>query len=46
MPETTQVDVVECNFDPEIRIGRVGEAHKGSITEFDDWEQFERFVSS
>lgn len=41
-----QVEVLDCNGVPEIRIGPVGEAHHGSIAEFDNWKQFEKFVEA
>jgi len=31
---------------PEIRIDSEGAAYKGMIAEFDNWEQFERFVKA
>ncbi len=39
-----QVEVVDNHGVPEVRIGPTGAAHRESIAEFDDWEQFERFV--
>jgi hypothetical protein len=39
-----QVEVVDNHGVPEVRIGPEAEAHNGSIAEFDDWEQFEKFV--
>lgn len=40
------VEVVDNHSIPEVRIGPVGEAYKGSIAEFDDWNQFTRFVDA
>jgi hypothetical protein len=40
------VEVLDNHLVPEIRIGPVGEAYKGSIAEFDDWTQFSRFVDA
>lgn len=41
-----QVEVLDNHGIPEIRIGPLGEAHSGTIAEFGDWAQFERFVQS
>ena len=31
---------------PEVRIGPVGEAYNGSVAEFDEWKQFNKFVDA
>lgn len=41
-----QVEVLDNHGLPEIRIGPEGDAYLGSIAEFDDWEQFTRFVEA
>lgn len=40
------VEVLDNHSIPEVRIGPVDEAYKGSIAEFNDWKQFERFVEA
>jgi hypothetical protein len=41
-----QVEVLDNHGIPEVRIGPVGEAYKGSIAEFDDWKKFIQFVDA
>ncbi|MCI2283748.1 hypothetical protein L3081_10485 [Colwellia sp. MSW7] len=41
-----EVEVVDNHGVPELRIGPEDEAYNGSIAEFDDWEQFEKFVQA
>ena len=41
-----QVEVLDNHGIPEIRIGPVGEGYKGSIAEFDDRKQFNKFVDA
>ena len=43
---TLQIEVLDNHGVPEVRIGPVGEAYNGSIAEFDNWKQFERFVEA
>lgn len=40
------VEVVDNHSVPEVRIGPVGAAYSGAIAEFDDWDQFTRFVEA
>ncbi len=41
-----QVEVLDNSRIPEIRIGPVGAAYDGSIAEFNDLKQFDRFVEA
>ena len=41
-----QVEVLDNHGVPEVRIGPVGGAYKGSIAEFDDRKQFNKFVDA
>ena len=41
-----QVEVLDNHGIPELRIGPEGAAYSGSIAEFDDLKQFDRFVES
>ena len=41
-----QVQVVDNHGVPEVRIGSIGEAHNGSIAEFDNQKQFNEFVEA
>ena len=38
-----QVEVLDCNGRPEVRVGPVEEAYRGYNVEFNNWTQFERF---
>ena len=40
------IEVVDCGGTPEIRIGPVGASFQGWTAEFQDWNQFERFVDA
>jgi len=40
------VEVLDNHSTPEVRIGPKGMAVDGWIAEFDNWEQFTRFVDS
>ncbi|BCS96654.1 phage protein [Desulfoluna limicola] len=41
-----QVEVVDNEGIPELRIGPIGEAHKGQTIQFEVGEQFQEFVKS
>lgn len=41
-----QIEIADNHGTPEVRIGPQGEAHNGTIAEFNDWAQFERFVDA
>ena len=40
------VEVLDNQSIPEIRIGPEEEAYKGRIAQFDNWEQFTKFVAA
>lgn len=41
-----QVEVVDNHGVPEVRIGPTGEAHNGSIAEYENQKQFNDFVEA
>lgn len=44
--KSQQVEVVDNHLVPEIVIGPIDDAYKGSCATFNDWQQFERFVEA